>query len=210
MNLLNVVRWLSIALIIAGLTFTLYAVNQIFESKNAEQRALNVAKQIVEGKSVPDRRTLEPTKKAFAADITEESSAKPIEGDVIGILEIPAIKAELPVVEGTDEDELAKGVGHYSTTALPGEGDQILLSGHRDSVFRKLGDVKIGDELTVRMPGGTYTYIMTSSKIVDANDTTVIRSTAPNEILTLSTCYPFGFLGDAPDRYIIEAVLKEE
>lgn len=129
------------------------------------------------------------------------------EGETIGVLELPTIKGELPIIEGTDEDELERGVGHYSSTVLPGQEDQILLSGHRDTVFRRLGDVQIGDLVHVVMPYGEYTYEIKKSYIVDANDTTVIRSTAPDEVLTISTCYPFSFIGDAPQRYILEADL---
>ncbi|MGM0972351.1 MAG: class D sortase [Bacillota bacterium] len=127
------------------------------------------------------------------------------QGEAIGILKIPLLKAELPIIEGTDEDELEKGVGHYSTTVFPGQHDQILLSGHRDTVFRSLGELEIGDIFEVSMPYGEFTYEITDSKIVDADDTTVIRSTAPNEILTVSTCYPFSYVGNAPSRYILNA-----
>ncbi|KON89789.1 sortase [Sporosarcina globispora] len=127
------------------------------------------------------------------------------QGESIGVLKIPRLKAELPIIEGTDEDELEKGVGHYSTTVFPGQPDQILLSGHRDTVFRSLGELEIGDFLQVIMPYGEFTYKITDSKIVDADDTTVIRSTAPHEILTVSTCYPFSYVGNAPSRYILNA-----
>ncbi|MBG9586502.1 class D sortase [Cytobacillus firmus] len=127
------------------------------------------------------------------------------QGEAIGILKIPRLEAELPIIEGTDEDELDKGVGHYSTTVLPGQNDQILLSGHRDTVFRRLGELKIGDILQVNMPYGEYKYEITETEIVDADDTTVINSTAPHEILTVSTCYPFSYVGNAPYRYILSA-----
>lgn len=134
--------------------------------------------------------------------ITEISFNK---GEVIGILEIPKLEAELPIIEGTDEDELEKGVGHYASTGFPGQPDQILLSGHRDTVFRRLGELEIGDVFHVVMPYGEFTYEIKESQIVDADDTTIIGSTAPNETLTVSTCYPFSFIGNAPDRYILTA-----
>ncbi|WP_417926485.1 class D sortase [Cytobacillus firmus] len=127
------------------------------------------------------------------------------QGEAIGILKIPRLKAELPIIEGTDEDALEKGVGHYSTTVFPGQHDQILLSGHRDTVFRSLGELEIGDTFEISMPYGEFTFEITDSKIVDADDTTVIRSTAPHEILTVSTCYPFSYVGNAPSRYILNA-----
>lgn len=127
------------------------------------------------------------------------------QGDVIGILYIPRLEREIPIISGTDEAQLSRGVGHFTTTSLPGQGDQILLSGHRGTVFRRLGELEHGDKIEVRMRSGIFTYEIFDTEIVDADDRTVIRSTAPDEILTLSTCYPFSYIGSAPDRYIIYA-----
>ncbi|UOE93907.1 class D sortase [Alkalihalobacillus sp. LMS39] len=130
-------------------------------------------------------------------------------GDTIGILQIPALDRELPIVYGVDEDELMRGVGHYPGTAFPGQLDQVVLSGHRDTVFTKLGELEIGDSFIVEMPYGDYEYIIQDTEIVDADDRTVIRSTSPDEVLTVITCYPFNFVGNAPERYIIYATPKE-
>ncbi|QED50015.1 class D sortase [Cytobacillus dafuensis] len=126
-------------------------------------------------------------------------------GEAIGILEIPRLNAELPIIEGTGEYELEKGVGHYSGTVLPGQPDQILLSGHRETVFRQLGELEMGDIFQVIMPYGTFSYEITHAQIVEADDSTVIKSTAPTETLTVSTCYPFSYIGDAPYRYVLTA-----
>ncbi|MBS4192180.1 class D sortase [Bacillus sp. FJAT-49705] len=126
-------------------------------------------------------------------------------GEAIGILEIPRLQAKLPIIEGTSEYELEKGVGHYSGTVLPGQPDQILLSGHRETVFRQLGELEMGDIFQVIMPYGTFRYEITHAQIVEADDSTVIKSTAPTETLTVSTCYPFSYIGDAPYRYVLTA-----
>lgn len=131
---------------------------------------------------------------------------KPNTGDTVGVLEIPKIDGLLPIIEGTDEDELDKGVGHYKSTVYPSQNDQILLSGHRDTVFRRMGELEIGDILTVQLPYGDFSYKIVETKIVSADDTTIIGSTAPDEVLTVSTCYPFNFVGSAPDRYVINAL----
>ncbi|MFS0674182.1 class D sortase [Ornithinibacillus sp. 179-J 7C1 HS] len=130
----------------------------------------------------------------------------PSKGETVGILHIPSLEAELPIVEGTDPDELAKGVGHYKGTAYPLQKDQIVLSGHRETVFRRMGELKLGDTLIIQLPFGDFSYEIINTKIVSADDRTVIKSTAPNEVLTLTTCYPFNFIGDAPERYIITAI----
>lgn len=133
---------------------------------------------------------------------------RPTDGEIIGDLLIPKLDATLPIYHGTDEDELEKGVGHYAGSVLPGEKDNSVLSGHRDTVFRRLGEVGQGDLLIVTTSKGEFTYKVRKVRIVDANDRTVIvpRSRAT---LTVTTCYPFQYIGDAPDRYILSADLIE-
>lgn len=133
---------------------------------------------------------------------------RPEEGEIIGDLVIPKLDAALPIYHGTDEDELAKGVGHYAGSVLPGENDNSVLSGHRDTVFRKLGDVGKGDLLIVKNEMGEFSYKVRKVRIVDADDRTVIVPT-PRPVLTVTTCYPFNYIGDAPDRYILVADLIE-
>lgn len=132
-------------------------------------------------------------------------SFNPKQGEAVGLLEIPRIEGKLPIIEGTDEDELARGVGHYKGTAYPTQKKQIVLSGHRDTVFRRMGEIKVGDTFIIHLPYGSFTYKVSSTKIVVANDRTVIQNTYPREELIVSTCYPFSFVGNAPERYIITA-----
>ncbi|MCC5803133.1 class D sortase [Rossellomorea vietnamensis] len=126
-------------------------------------------------------------------------------GDIIGILHISKLKKEIPIIEGTDESELERGVGHYSTTKLPNQQDRIFLAGHRDTVFKKMGELKKGDTLTIQMEAGTFTYEIYETLIVKETDLSVLEPTAPEEVLTLSTCYPFEYLSSTTDRYIINA-----
>ncbi|WP_203553121.1 class D sortase [Bacillus sp. B15-48] len=131
---------------------------------------------------------------------------RPEIGEEIGELYIPKLDAHLPIFHGTDEDELEKGVGHFAGSVLPGERDNSVLSGHRDTVFRKLGEVGEGDLLIVRTSAGEFTYKVYQVRIVDADDRSVIVP-KPRATLTVTTCYPFNFIGDAPDRYILVANL---
>ncbi|RBW68926.1 class D sortase [Bacillus taeanensis] len=186
---------LSFLFIVFGAVLVGWSGFEIWQSKQAQESALKEAQALVK------------QEQAFTAaeeKVTLESF-QPVKGETIGILHIPALGAELPIVEGTNPDELAKGVGHYASSAFPKQHDQIVLSGHRDTVFRKMGDLKIGDTVTVELPYGSFTYIIENTEIVDADDTTVIRSTAPEEVLTLTTCYPFSYVGNAPKRYILYA-----
>ena len=133
-------------------------------------------------------------------------SKKPEIGENIGNLVIPKIESTLPIIHGTAEEELEKGVGHFAGSVLPGESDNSVLSGHRDTVFRRLGEVGKGDLLVVTTSAGEFTYRVNRVRIVDADDRTVIVP-KPKATLTVSTCYPFDFIGDAPQRYILVASL---
>lgn len=151
----------------------------------------------------------EPKEAPKEAEQEELYSEYPGMGETFGELIIPKISASLPIVEGTDEDELEKGVGHYANSVLPGEKDNSVLSGHRDTVFRRLGEVGVGDKLVVKTTAGKFTYKVRQVRIVDADDRTVIVP-KPRATLTVTTCYPFDYIGDAPDRYILVATLIDE
>jgi sortase A len=138
----------------------------------------------------------------------EEAWVKlPEPGSRLGDLSIASLELSYPVVQGTHENELKMGIGHMAGSMLPGQGGHVLLSGHRDTVFRKLEGLKIGDEITFSTPYGDFIYEATEFKIVEANDETVAVPT-DYETLTLTTCYPFNFIGDAPQRYIVYTKLK--
>lgn len=130
----------------------------------------------------------------------------PAEGERVGTLSIPALKQTLPIIEGTDADELKKGIGHFAQSVLPGQADNCVLSGHRDTVFRRLGELKIGDRLIAQSSAGNFTYEIKRIRIVHKDDRTVIVPFG-HAVLTVTTCYPFRFVGSAPDRYILIADL---
>lgn len=189
-------------LILVGGGLILFSFQEMNAQEKKTKNSLAEAQERIKSKMNKESKSVRETKPSIDVSFKK--------GEAIGILKIPRLEAELPIIEGTDEDELEKGVGHFSTTVFPGQPDQILLSGHRDTVFRSLGELEIGDLFQVSMPYGEYTYEITDSEIVDADDTTVIRSTSPHEILTVSTCYPFSYVGNAPYRYILNAKRIEQ
>jgi sortase A len=130
----------------------------------------------------------------------------PVEGDNIGSLTIPALNRKLTMMQGTGEKELTKGVGHFTQSVLPGEKDNCVISGHRETAFRQLDKLKIGNIIIVKTSAGTFTYEVSGTRIVHKDDRTVIVPTK-DAVLTMTTCYPFHFVGNAPDRYIVSAVL---
>ncbi|MFA1821002.1 class D sortase [Virgibacillus oceani] len=124
--------------------------------------------------------------------------------EAFGTLEIPKLGNTIGIVEGADEDALSQGVGHMSETAFPGQGEQIVLSGHRDTVFRNFDQLEIGDTFIVNMPYGKFEYKILETEIVPEDDTSVVGKMG-EEVLVVSTCYPFHFVGDAPDRFVAYA-----
>ena len=122
------------------------------------------------------------------------------------ILRVPRLGIEVPVLEGTSDITLNRGVGHIAGTALPGQPGNIAITGHRDGFFRPLKDAREGDIIEVQRKSQTDRYIVSKIKIVFPSDTSVLNNTT-DSTLTLVTCYPFYFVGAAPQRYIIQASL---
>ncbi|QTN00413.1 class D sortase [Sediminibacillus dalangtanensis] len=203
---MNRVKKIAFLAMIAGVVLLSYGFMQIIHTERAQQSSLAEAHSLLNGEKTAETKDNGQTQEQETDD---GANYLPDQGETAGILSIPKIDAELPIVEGTDPDDLEKGVGHYKGTAYPTENDQIVLSGHRDTVFRRMGEVEIGDIFIVKLPYGEFRYQMESARVVDADDRTVIKPTAPEEVLTLTTCYPFSYLGNAPQRYIITAVPVE-
>jgi sortase A len=126
----------------------------------------------------------------------------------IAVLRAPKLGVEVPVFDGTDELALNRGVGRIAGTARPGRPGNLGIAGHRDGFFRALKDIAVGDPVTLDIGATVEAYVVESITIVARNDVSVLRPT-PVPSLTLVTCYPFYFLGDAPKRYIVRCVLAD-
>lgn len=127
-------------------------------------------------------------------------------GTYIGVIQIASLKLKVNIFEGTGAQALAKGAGHYVKSVMPGESDNSVIAGHRDTVFAALGKIKMGAPILITTRDGTFFYRVTRTRIVDKNDRTVI---VPSEsaTVTLSTCYPFRFVGNAPQRFVVSALM---
>ncbi len=127
----------------------------------------------------------------------------------LAVLHVEKIHLEVPVLEGTDDLTLNRGVGRIAGTARPGEHGNIGIAGHRDGFFRGLKDVKLGDRMELVTTNQVGTYVVDKVEIVTPDNVSVLRpATAPS--LTLVTCYPFYFIGSAPQRYIVHASIVAE
>ena len=141
---------------------------------------------------------------AFAASLGQETSP------VLGVFEIPRFELELPIYDGASDLHMDRGIARIEGTAQPGHTTGNLgIAGHRDGYFRVLKDIGFGDEIAVTTAHGTQTFVVQQLMIVDPSAVEVLSPTDQASI-TLVTCYPFYFVGDAPERFIVRAVLRKE
>ncbi|MFO7276539.1 MAG: class D sortase [Pseudomonadota bacterium] len=137
---------------------------------------------------------------AFAASVGSP-------GEPVGVLHIPAVELEVPVYSGASEINLNRGAAHIDGTTLLGQaGGNIGIAAHRDGFFRKLKDVRLGQELFIEHGGSSRRYLVSELGVVPPTDVGVLAATATPSV-TLITCYPFHFIGSAPLRYVVRAEL---
>jgi len=122
----------------------------------------------------------------------------------LAVIRIDRVHVEAPVLEGTDDLTLNRGVGHIAGTALFGENGNVGIAGHRDGFFRGLKDIKVGDRIDMEETDRTESYIVDRLEIVSPKDVRVLHS-GGTPSLTLVTCYPFYHIGRAPQRFIVHA-----
>ena len=128
-------------------------------------------------------------------------------GEIIGRVDIPRLRLSAAVAEGDDDETLGKAVGHLPETPLPWDRrGNVALAAHRDGLFRPLEKIRLNDDIRVVTSRGEFHYRVARTHIVDPDDVWVIAPTATPTI-TLITCYPFSFVGNAPQRFIVQAEL---
>ena len=126
------------------------------------------------------------------------------EGSPLGRIEISTIGLAAMILEGTDDGTLRRAVGHIPGTSLPGQEGNVAIAGHRDTFFRPLRNIRKDDEITVTTLKGFYRYRVDSTRVVEPEDIAVLDD-SDDAVLTLVTCYPFYFVGSAPQRFIVRA-----
>jgi sortase A len=126
-------------------------------------------------------------------------------GSLVGMLDVPRLELSTPVIEGDDSRTLKRAVGHLPDTPMPWSHGNSAIAGHRDGLFRPLKDVKIGDEIRFRTTSTEYRYRVTKTSIVMPDDLSVLESRPGAATLTLITCYPFSYVGAAPQRFVVHA-----
>lgn len=152
----------------------------------------------------PEMRRVPAT--SAAADLLVLATSADVDPLVLGRIEIPRIGVRAIVREGDDDTTLAIAVGHIPGTAQPGERGNMALAGHRDSFFRALQGIQCQDTIRIVTMRRSYEYVVNSTEIVGPEDTKVLDPTN-NTVLTLVTCYPFRYVGNAPNRFVVRASL---
>ena len=174
-----------------------------FQAKVAGQPAQNLSPTVdpAVGSRVDFR--LWSTKRivAYTESLTQKGNTP------IAVLRIPVVDLQAPVFEGTDELTLNRGLGRIEGTAHVGESGNLAIAGHRDGFFRALKDVHAGDLVILDLGGKTQEYAVKQIQVVNPDDVYVLAPTGV-PTLTLVTCFPFYFVGSAPQRYIVTALLK--
>jgi len=132
------------------------------------------------------------------------ASPTSLPASVIGRISIPRLHLSAMVEEGVDNATLSRAVGHIPGTALPGETGNIGIAGHRDTFFQKLKDLQPHDKIDFTTHSGRYRYTVESLTVVEPTDVSVLESTG-GQTLTLVTCFPFHYIGNAPRRFIVHA-----
>jgi len=182
-------RWLASLLIIGGAAVLLWVA--------ANRMATASYRQQVEA-------TLEDLQSSPRPD---DASTRPISlatGEPIGTLEIVRVGLSGIVIEGDDDAVLDRAIGHLPDTPLPWQAGNSALAAHRDTLFRPLQGVRFGDVLRLKTPHGTFDYRVRDILIVKPEDVWVLDPT-PTSVLTLISCYPFTYIGHAPERFIVRA-----
>jgi sortase A len=138
----------------------------------------------------------------------QEPPAIPVEG-LIGRIEIARVGLSAMVVEGTDQATLRRAAGHIQGTAVPGQAGNIGIAAHRDTFFRPLRNVRLNDIVTLTTLRAEYRYRVVSTRVVSPHEVSVLNP-SKQEVLTLVSCYPFYFVGPAPNRFIVRAERMSE
>lgn len=126
-------------------------------------------------------------------------------GAAIGVLSIPRLKFSEAIAEGDDDDTLGVSIGHLPDTPLPWHMGNSVVAAHRDTQFRALEGIRIGDRMRLRTPRGEFAYVVDDLIIVEPNDLSVLKPSR-QRMITLITCYPFRYVGHAPQRFIVSAI----
>jgi sortase A len=204
-RLLRVIERVLLAVAVLCLGYYSYVSAEAYLYQRIENRELDA---ILRSAPAPAAQAVATSGTAGAPAAARRVRQPPRPGAAIGRIEIPRLGVSSIVRAGSDARTLDLAVGHIPGTALPGEDGNVGLAGHRDTFFRKLRNIRPDDEIRVVTPDGAYTYRVQRTNVVNPSDVWVLDPTG-EPTLTLVTCYPFTYVGSAPQRFIVRAALEQ-
>jgi len=190
--------WLERALLVVGVVLAGWCAMVLVETRYTQ--TLPLQKGVVVTQTLPGD--------AGSAGASHTPAA-PAPGTPLARLEMASVQLSTVVLEGSDDGTLSRGAGHIEDTPFPGQPGNIGIAGHRDTVFRPVRRLKVGDTIDLTTADRVYRYRINKTFIVMPDDVYVLDPT-PRPTLTLVTCYPFDFIGHAPKRFIVQAELVQE
>lgn len=200
-------RWIEKAFVVVGL-----AAVDVWLLSHAEEAIYQAWQtrlfdQEVQGRAataLPPASPAPPQSPASPAPAVSPPPLATPDNTILGRLSIPRLGLSAMVRQGVGDDTLRVALGHIPTTALPGETGNVGIAGHRDTLFRPLRHVHKNDLIVFETRSDKYVYRVQSTRVVGPRDVEVLDSKSSPE-LTLVTCYPFYYVGSAPERFIVEA-----
>jgi sortase A len=214
-------RWLDWALMAFGLACLLwYGVATLQTSLYQRHAKAQLARTIAASTAAPQSALPEsavpasPARESSAPESPTMLRSRPVagarpaplaRGSLIGRVDVQRLHLSAAIAEGDDESTLSRAVGHLPDTPLPWQrSGNAAFAAHRDGLFRPLRDIRVDDEIKVVTARGEFLYRVKNTKVVDPSDVSVLAPTKAATI-TLITCYPFSFVGHAPQRFIVQA-----
>src|SRR6267142_5907416 len=195
----SVLRWFERGLLIFGVALGAWCAAMLVEARFHDSVPVTGQLTVTQ--------TVVPVLPGDSGDSKSPARGSPaLAGALLARLTAPSVHMEANVLEGSDDGTLSRGAGHIEDTPFPGQPGNVGIAGHRDTVFRPLRRVRLGDALMLTTTDRVYRYRIRKTFIVGPDDVYVLDPTE-QPTLTLVTCYPFEFIGHAPKRYVIQATL---
>ena len=198
----SVLRWFERGLLIFGVALGAWCAAMLVEARFHDSVPVTGQLTVTQ--------TVVPVLPGDSGDSKSPARGSPaLAGALLARLTAPSVHMEANVLEGSDDGTLGRGAGHIEDTPFPGQPGNVGIAGHRDTVFRPLRNIKVGDPLELATAEHTYRYRISKTLIVGPDDVYVLDAT-DQPTLTLVTCYPFEFVGHAPRRFIVQATLIQD
>ena len=221
-----ILRSVEVVSYLIGLLFTVFFVSQLAQGEVQRRQDIAEFEEVLSvavsqsvsgtGPTSPANQSIEFPRQTLPAPDTNlwapsriadyEASMQVDTPSVLGLLEVPSVGLKVPIYPSDSELNMDRGAGIIDGMSYPHEPGNIGIAGHRDGYFRALKDVQVGDKLLLQTLSGPKQFTVDSRQILEVDDLSILQDTQ-NQTVTLVTCYPFYFVGHAPQRFIVSASL---